>query len=90
MDTVVRSSNQAFLSDASWLLEWAATIMFIGHVGTKFVITGLCFLRFLVLTFKCIKFVTIKQRVEYFLLGISPASELSVSTFRNLVSVPSS
>jgi hypothetical protein len=28
--------------------------------------------------------------VEYFLLGISPASELSESTFRNLVSVPSS
>jgi len=35
MDPVIRSSNQAF----SWLLEWAATIMFIGHVGTKFVIT---------------------------------------------------
>jgi hypothetical protein len=28
--------------------------------------------------------------VEYFLLGITPASELSESTFRNLVSVPSS
>jgi hypothetical protein len=28
--------------------------------------------------------------VEYYLLGISPASELSESTFRNLVSVPSS
>ena len=39
MDTVIRSSNQAFSFDASWLLESAATIMFIGHVGTKFVIT---------------------------------------------------
>jgi len=38
MDTVIRSSNEAFLSDASQLLEWAAT-MFIGHVGTRFVIT---------------------------------------------------
>jgi hypothetical protein len=28
--------------------------------------------------------------VEYFLLGITPASEFSESTFRNLVSVPSS
>jgi hypothetical protein len=28
--------------------------------------------------------------VEYFLLGITPASELSESTFQNLVSVPSS
>jgi hypothetical protein len=28
--------------------------------------------------------------VEYFLLGITPASELSESTFRNLVSVASS
>jgi len=39
MDTVVRTSNQAFLSDASWLLLWEATVLFIGHVGTKFVIT---------------------------------------------------
>ena len=37
-DTVIRSSNEAFLSDAFRLLEWAATT-FIGHVGTKFVIT---------------------------------------------------
>jgi hypothetical protein len=37
MDTVVKSSNQAFLSDASWLPEWAATVMFIAHVGIKFV-----------------------------------------------------
>jgi hypothetical protein len=28
--------------------------------------------------------------VEYILLGVTPASELSESTFRNLVSVPSS
>jgi hypothetical protein len=31
-----------------------------------------------------------KWDVEYFLLGISPVSELSEPTFRNLVSVPSS
>jgi hypothetical protein len=33
---------------------------------------------------------TIEHPVEYFLLGITPASELSESTFRNLVLVPSS
>jgi hypothetical protein len=32
----------------------------------------------------------VTSKVEYFLLGITPASELSESTFRNLVSVPSS
>jgi hypothetical protein len=35
-------------------------------------------------------FVNMKIIVEYYLLGISPASELSESTFRNLVSFPSS
>ena len=39
MGTLVRSSNQACLSAASYLLEWAATIRFIGYVGTRFVIT---------------------------------------------------
>jgi hypothetical protein len=38
----------------------------------------------------CCKNAVIFFVVEYYLLGISPASELSESTFRNLVSVPSS
>jgi hypothetical protein len=33
---------------------------------------------------------TTETFVEYILLGVTPASELSESTFRNLVSVPSS
>jgi hypothetical protein len=35
-------------------------------------------------------FVNFNWVVEYILLGVTPESELSESTFRNLVSVPSS